>query len=252
MVWLKTWLDTRWRFLIGFSLLLVSACGIAVSYVQVEHLIPLVRVSNVPDGPLTERIEEAIEIQSTFNGFVWSQWFASNLSTLATFFAAILGSGSPLSGSARGVTFSLALPVSRNRWLTTRAALGLAQLLALVLIPSLVVVLIAPLIDKTYELGAAVVHGFSVFIVSAPFFACALLLSTVFTGVLRPLLITCAIALVLGMVEAFLVIPGAFSTMAAESYFEDGTVPWVGWLVSVAITAGLLYAAVANVERQDY
>jgi Cu/Ag efflux pump CusA len=108
------------------------------------------------------------------------------------------------------------------------------------------------LIDKTYELGAAVVHGFSVFIVSAPFFACALLLSTVFTGVLRPLLITCAIALVLGMVEAFLVIPGAFSTMAAESYFEDGTVPWVGWLVSVAITAGLLYAAVANVERQDY
>jgi len=252
MLWLKTWLDTRWRFLIGFALLLLSACGIAVSYVQVEQLIPAVRAMNVPDGPLTERIEEAMAIQSTFNGFVWSQWFASNLTTLATFFAAILGSGSPLSGSSRGVTFALALPVSRRRWLATRASLGLLQLLALVLVPSLVVVLISPLIGQSFALGAAVVHSISVFIGSALFFAIAFLLSTVFTGVLRPLLITCAIAIVVGMLEALLVVPGVFSTMAAESYFREGTVPWVGWLVTVVVTAGLLYAAARNVEAQDF
>jgi hypothetical protein len=252
MVWLKTWLDTRWRFLIGFALLLLSACGIAVSYVQVEQLIPTVRAMNIPEGPLTERIEEAMEIQSTYNGFVWSQWFRGNLSALAMFFAAILGSGSPLSGAARGVTFSLALPVSRGRWLETRASLGLLQLLALVLVPSLVVVLISPLIGQTYSLGAAVVHSISVFIGGAVFFGIAFLLSTVFTGVLRPLLITCFIAIVIGFFETRSGAPGVFWTMAAESYFRDGAAPWIGWLVSVVLTGGLLYAAIANVERRDY
>lgn len=252
MVWLKTWLDTRWRFLIGFALLLVSACGIAVSYVQVAELIPNIRVANVPGGPLTEAIEEAMADQSTFSGFVWSQWFGGNLTTLATFFAAILGSGNPLSGSDRGVTFSLALPVPRGRWLTTRAALGLMELLVLVLVPSLVIVLIAPVIGETYALGAAVVHSLGVFIVSAAFFGCALLLSTFFNGVLRPLLITCLIAMALGMLEVFVPHNGVFAAMSAETYFRDGVLPWVGWLASAVVTGGLLYWAAVNVERRDF
>jgi hypothetical protein len=252
MLWLKTWLDTRLRFLIGFALLVVSACGIAVSYVQVEQLIPMVRASNVPDGPLTQRIEEAMAIQSTFNGFVWSQWFGGNLTTLATFFAAILGSGNPLSGSARGVTFSLALPVSRTSWLTSRMALGLAELFALIIVPSLLIVLLAPMIGQTYDLTAAVVHSLGVFIVGAVFFACAVLLSTIFNGVFRPLLITCAIAFVVGMLEALFVQRGPFATMAAESYFREGAVPVIGWLVSIAVTAGLLYSAAKKVESQDF
>jgi hypothetical protein len=251
MVWLKTWLDTRWRFLIGFALLLLSACGIAVSYVQVAELIPTIRAANVPDGPLTAAIEEAMNVQSTFNGFVWSQWFGGNLTTLATFFAAILGSGSPLAGG-RGVTFSLALPVSRRRWLATRASLGLMELLVLVLVPSLVIVLLAPVIGETYALGAAVVHSLSVFIVSAAFFGCALLLSTFFNGVLRPLLMTCLIAIVLGMFEAFVPHDGVFSAMSAETYFRDGALPWAGWLASAVVTAGLLYSAAVNVERRDF
>jgi ABC-type transport system involved in multi-copper enzyme maturation permease subunit len=191
-------------------------------------------------------------IQSTFNGYVWSQWFGGNLTTLATLFAAILGSGSPLSGSARGVTFSLALPVSRKRWLTTRTALGLAELLVLILVPSLLIVLLAPIIGQNYDLTAAVVHSLGVFIVGAAFFACALLLSTIFSGVLRPLLITCAIAFVIGMLEALFVQRGVFATMAAESYFRGGAVPLIGWLVSIVVTAGLLYAAARNVEAQDF
>jgi len=251
MVWLKTWLDTRWRFLLGFGLLLLTACGIIVSYVQVEQLIPMVRATNVPEGPLTQRIEEAMELQSTFNGFVWSQWFRGNLTTLATVLAAILGSGSAL-GSGRGVTFSLALPVSRTRWVTARATLGLAQLLVLVLVPSLGIVLLAPVIGHSYSLVTAIVHSLSLFVVSAVFFACAMFMSTVFSGVLRPVLITCVIAIVLGMFEAFVPHRGLFTTMSAETYFDNGMLPWVGWLVSIALTGGLLYSAVANVERRDF
>jgi len=111
---------------------------------------------------------------------------------------------------------------------------------------------ILAVIGEIYGLRAAVVHSLGVFVVSAGFFGCALLLSTFFNGVLRPLLITCLIALALGMVETFVPHNGVFSAMSAETYFRDGVLPWVGWLASAIVTGGLLYWAAVNVERRDF
>ena len=38
MLWYKSWLETRWRFLIGLGLLLLSAGGIVYVYPQVVKL----------------------------------------------------------------------------------------------------------------------------------------------------------------------------------------------------------------------
>jgi hypothetical protein len=40
--------------------------------------------------------------------------------------------------------------------------------------------------------------------------------------------------------------------MSAESYFRDGSLPWVGLLVSVVLTLALFIAAAANVARRDF
>ena len=41
MLWYKSWLETRSRFLIGLVLLIVMACGTVFDYVAVQKLMPL-------------------------------------------------------------------------------------------------------------------------------------------------------------------------------------------------------------------
>ena len=115
MLWYKSWLETRWRFLIGLAVLVVAACGIVLSYTGIAAT--AARQSGRRRRPAARSvtaIEEAIAVQGTYRGFVWYQWFQQNFTNLATLFAALLGSGSALSGSGRGLLFTLALPVSRR------------------------------------------------------------------------------------------------------------------------------------------
>jgi hypothetical protein len=254
MLWYKAWLDTRWRFLIGLALLVVAACGIVYSYLQVHELLRAFETPPLANGSGPgQRILADMENYRTYEGYVWSQWFDQNFSMLSTLCAALLGSGSALSGSGRGLLFSLALPVSRRSWVGARAALGIAQLLVLTIVPSLAIVLLSPVIGQTYAAGDALVHGFCMFVGASVFFGVAALLSTVFNDVWRPLLLTCALAFAIGIGE--LVLPsqyGLFDVMSAATYFRGGSLPWLGVIVSAAATAGLLYAAAANVERRDF
>jgi hypothetical protein len=250
MVWQKSWFDTRWRFLIGLAVLLVMACSTLYSYRMFQNLLPTIGAQNVPDGRLTQAIEEAVTIQRTFRGFVWYQWFDGNLMSLATLIAALLGTGSPLTG--RGVLFSLALPVSRADWLMTRVAIGLVELAVLTIAPSLLIALAAPLVGEQYGFGDALVHSVALFLVSTLFFALATLLSTVFNDLWRPLLLTLAAALVVGTADYVLPSGGLFAVMSAQRFFETGSVPLIGLAASLTATAALLYAAHSRLTHRDF
>jgi hypothetical protein len=250
MLWQKAWFDTRWRFLIGLALLLAAACGTLFSYDALRNLLPTIGAANVPDSPLTEAIEEAVRIQRNFRGFVWYQWFRGNLQSLAILFAALLGTGSPLTG--RSVLFTLALPVSRGDWLRSRAALGLAELAVLILVPSVVIALGAPLVRESYGIGDALVHSTCAFVVSTVFFSLAVLLSTFFNDTWRPLLLTCGAALVVGLSEYAFPNGGLLAVMSGRRYFETGSLPWLGLLVSVALCAGLLQGARTRLASRDF
>lgn len=251
MLWYKSWLDTRWRFLIGLAVVLAAACGIVVTYPQVQEI--LNRVVSGDGGSNGRALAQAIEAQGTYRGYVWVQWFDQNLGGLVTIFAASFGSGSPLSGSGRGLLLSLSLPVTRPRWVGARAGTGLAELLVLAFGGSIAITLLSPFIGERFSLGDAVVHGACMAAVGAVFFGIASLLSTAFNDVWRPLLLSCAAAVAWAMVEnAVFDGDGLFALMSADDYFRNGSVPWIGLLVSVALTAALLLAAAANVARRDY
>ena len=150
MLWYKSWLETRWRFIIGIALLILSAASTVFTYPQIQKLIPLVP-TNI-GGHLGEQIRESAALARTFHGYVWSNWFRQNLIHLATLFSVLLGTGGLLSQSS-GVLFTLSLPVSRNRLLAVRAASGLAELFVLALVPSFVIPLFAPAIGERYAIG---------------------------------------------------------------------------------------------------
>jgi hypothetical protein len=253
MVWHKAWLDTRWRFLIGFAVLAVVAAGVVVEYTQIEGFLPLLSGAEPPaaENPIGAAIAGAFEAQKTYRGFVWYNWFRQSLTFLLV--AALLGSGSPFAPPGRGLLFTLALPAPRGAWFRARAGLVLAQLFVLVLVPSLAFPLLSPAIGEQYGLGEAFVHALCVFTVATVFASLALCLSTALDDVWRPLLITALIGMCFGFFEiAIPAFTGPFSVMAAESYFESGTLPWTGLAISVLLTAALLYLAKTSVARRDF
>jgi hypothetical protein len=168
--------------------------------------------------------------------------------------AALLGTGGLLSQRSGGL-FMLSLPASRNRLLWTRAGAGLAELFAVALVPSLVIPLLSPAVGKTYGTEDAVVHGVCFFLAVAVFFSLALLLSTVFDDVWRPLLISLAVAMTMWCSEQF-ALPGfhygIFRVMDAEDWFRSGQLPWLGLLAAVAASALMLYGAAVNIARRDF
>ena len=258
MLWRKSWLETRWRFLIGLAVLVVAACGVVFDYPGVKSLMPLAQniEATVDTSTMLGRlIKEGAELQSTYRGFVWWQWVRQNFLQLWTLFAVLIGSGGLISKAAGNAPlFTLSLPVSRSRLLGVRAALGLGELVVLAIVPSLVIPLLSPAIGQNYSFVDAAVHGICMFAAGAVFFCLAFALSTVFSDLWRPLLATCLIAVALGIGEGMIRESGIgiFRVMSAQVYFRTGSLPWLGLMTSAAASAALLFAANQNVARQDF
>jgi ABC-type transport system involved in multi-copper enzyme maturation permease subunit len=255
MLWYKSWLETRSRFLIGLVLLMFSAVGVVMFYPRLLTLLPQVNRVDV-GGELGRRIKEGAELVHTYRGYVWSQWLRQSMSNMLTLFAVLLGAGGLLSQASRGgAMFTLSLPVSRNRVVGIRAATGLAELLVLAVVPVLLFPLLSPAVGETYGIGDALVHGACLFIAGGVVFSLTFLLSTVFSDLWRPVLIASGAAAVLGLCDPFfpaLSRYGLFGIMSGEIYFRGGGLPWLGLLASAAASAAMLYAASRNIARQDF
>ncbi len=256
MLWYKTWLETRLRFLIGLGLLLVMACGVVFSYRTVQDLMPLATSMSDSGSALGRIVGEAAAIESTYRGYVWYQWFRQNLCQTWMLFALLLGTGGLAThGRHSGALYTLSLPVSRTRLLAVRSATGLAELAVLALVPSIALAVLSPAIGQTYGILDVVVHGVCLFLAGAAVYSLTVLLSTEFSDVWSPPLVTAAaitaVVLVEGLVPA-LAPYHLLRTMSGASYFADGRLPWAGLLVSLAASAALLYAAALNLRRRDF
>jgi ABC-2 type transport system permease protein len=255
MLWYKSWLETRWRFIIGLVLLMFSAASTVFTYPEVLKLI-----SGVPTpelgGALGRRVTETLALARDYRGYVWSQWFRQNLIQMWGIFAVLLGTGGLVSqASGGGALFTLSLPASRSRLLGVRAATGLVELLVLAVVPPLLVPIFSTAIGERYAVSDALVHATCMFIAGTMFFSLAFLLSTVFSDVWRPALIVFCVAVVAGLADLVLRdLPflSVVRLMSGEVYFRNGSVPWPGLLASAVVSSALLYAASRNVARRDF
>jgi len=135
VLWYKSWVDTRWRFLIGLALLACSAAGVVLLRPRLMALLPLAPTLEV-GGELGRRIQEGVALAHDYRGYIWSQWFRQTPTELGTLFAVLLGTGGLLSqASGDASLFTLALPASRSALIRARAAAGLVEWLAIALVP---------------------------------------------------------------------------------------------------------------------
>jgi len=227
MLWYKSWLETRWRFLLGLALLVVVACGIVIGYPQIRQLQALVAAPDVGNGYLARRIRESAELLSTYRGYVWSQAFSQNIRNVVTIFAIVLGAGGLFSRTpGQGTLFTLSMPASRTRVLSTRVLVGLGELLVLAFAPSLVLLLMSAGVNQSYPVLDAMVHGLCLFVAAATFFSVAAFLSTHFDDLWRPLVGAFAAVTIVGVgfsepvVGAAVSRYGIFNIMSGEDWFR--------------------------------
>jgi len=253
MFWYKSWLDTRWRFLIGLAILALSACGAVFGYPRAVRLLALVPNVDV-GGEIGRRIRESADLMRTYRGYVFSQWFAENLIQTWTIFAVLLGSGGLVSpGSEGAALFTLSLPISRRAIVTARAAIGLVELFLLALVPSLLITLLSPAVGQSYGIVDVLIHTACILIGGTLFFHLALLLSTMFHDIWRPLLLTLAVAMIVSLLEQRSGnSPGIYHVMSGASYFRGGGVPWLGLALCAAGSAALFYAATLSLAKRDF
>ena len=254
MLWYKSWLETRWRFVIGLVLLMFSAASTVFTYPEVIKLI-----SGMPNpdlsGALGRRVSETLALARDFRGYVWSQWFRQNGAQLGSFFAVIIGTGGLLSQSSAARLFTLSLPVSRERLLGARATAGLVQVLVLSVVPALTITLVSPLVGQQFSLLDTLVYGLCLFAGCAVFFSVAFLLSTMFANVWAPAVLALCVGPVAGGADRITGGPTAFSLlgmMHGEPYFRGAGLPWLMLAVSAAVSAALIYSGVRLIARRDF
>ena len=45
---------------------------------------------------------------------------------------------------------------------------------------------------------------------------------------------------------------GLFKVMSGESYFRNGSLPWMGFVTTAVLASALLYSAAETLERRDF
>ena len=253
MLWYKHWLETRWRFFIGLALLV----GFSAMMVLTEPLVSSAMESfQDPGGPIGEMLREQMEITKTYDGYVWQQWFGKNLLTGWILFAVLIGVGGVVTESSRGTAlFTLSLPVTRRRMLAVRAATGAIELALLALVPSLLIPLFSLVIGERYSPAKIIIYVLMTIIGGAVFFALSILLSTIFSDQVKPIIIGIAVAFILTTVTMFFKKFAPYSIlsiMSGDSYFRTGQLPWVGLAVSLAVAGAMFYLSLRLVERRDF
>ena len=255
MLWHKAWLETRGRFITGLVILTVLAGFDVYEYVLAQRVMPLADavLSGAGNSPIGNAIRDAVEVQREFRGFIWYNAFRDNLTQIGLLFAVLLGCGGLLAEARKGsALFTLSLPVTRKQLLFARVGTGLAQCFAIAMVPSLVIPLLAPIVGQNFSVIDSLAHGLCLFFVGTLFFSLASFLSTMFGDIWRPLLIAVLVACVAAMAQFVAPELGLFKVMSGESYFRNGSLPWMGLVTTAVLASALLYSAAETLERRDF
>jgi ABC-2 type transport system permease protein len=175
MLWYKMWRESWIRFAISAGALLWM-CGVVVLLQR--------QIRDHADEPLC------------YANYIWHAVYKANVLDLYILLVIVLGLGGVLQERAQGtVAFTLSLPVSRWRLTGVRAAMGMAQVAVLALLPALLIPLLSMYVGETFPFVRAL--QFSVLWAGCGMviFALTFFFSAVLSGAYSP-----AIASVAGVV----------------------------------------------------
>jgi ABC-2 type transport system permease protein len=179
--------------------------------------------------------------------------YESFIRELFIVFVVVLGPGGLLQERVRGtVGFTLALPVSRTRLVVTRAAIGVAEIVALALLPALVISTVSPPFGDFYPIADTLRFAVLWSGTGAVVFSTAFLLSIILAGEYS------APAAGFGVLFSYFAIINSpwLRHLRYLNVFEvmnlDGPLPWLRLLGMALVSVGSIAAGTYITHRQDF
>jgi ABC-2 type transport system permease protein len=240
----KAWLETRWRFLAGLALLM------AISVYTVLRAPSIIRDRE------QFRHEHILYAQ-----YIWILLYKGFLQTIWILSAVMLGIGGVWREKAAGVAgFTLSLPVSRQQLVMVRAAVGVAEVIMLAVVPSLLIWAISALTGNQYPLGDAISHAILMVGGGLIFYGLGVLLSHLMQGELSvPTLgLGSCLALYLAFQLLELETYNPFDLMSGKHYLDPqtfllvGALPWLPLCLFFVIALGMVFISARIAESRDF
>lgn len=233
MLWMKHWMETRWRLLLACAAFMVVA------------LFAQGRPSPIP---VEQRLQGTSSIFSLFLVIQSVSLAGSGIKTQAPF-----RTGKGLHGSAH---FTLSLPVSRLRLLTSRMSIGALELLAAIVVGALAYGILLPMQFPEVNLSVLDIarYVFTLFACLAAAFSISTLLAT-FLDDLWQAWGSLIVIGALGGLTSLVSLPRAidpFWAIFGGSPLVTHTIPWGAIATSLAFATTLSVAAAKIVQRRDY
>jgi ABC-type transport system involved in multi-copper enzyme maturation permease subunit len=201
----------------------------------------------------------------TYVEYIWELVYKGYVRELFLVLALLLGVGGLLRERDCGTAnFTLALPVSRLHLVAVRAALGLAQVAALALLPALLIPALSPLTGQSYSWFPALQFAILWAVAGAVIFMMGFLASSLFAGEYTAPVAAFLTMLGYSMVADFSFLERHFldlnDIMSGEGmpYFQPhgsvliGPLPWNALVVILLITFSLVALAGWVIQHQDF
>src|SRR5579883_1040266 len=230
MLWMKGWFETRWRFLfcVGFGvfvLINVAADNVAA------------------DQPFA--IAKLVNVLAFFFALIAIMLGGAGINTQAAFRAT--------KGLHGSMYFTLALPVSRFRLLATRAAIGVLELTAVIMLICAGIWATVPQLRAQMTLPEFLVYGFALALSTASFYSVSVLLGTFLDGQWQ---IWGSMIFIIGLryASVHLPVPAAldlFRPLTTDSPLATHVLPWSGMAMSVVLAAILFFVSMQIVQLRE-
>jgi len=236
VLWYKSWLETKPRFLTSLATLTLF-CAVFVYHAQ-----GLIR----PEWTLD--LNRLLFVNQQFLVIMWV------LSVV------LLGMGGIIREKAIGTSsLTLALPVGRMRLLISRIGVGLLEAIALGLVPWLAVVGVMSIVNKSIPISQ--VTSYVVLLVAGGlvFFAMGVLVSSLVGGEYTAPALAFGIVLLVAIIsDAWFREYSVWRLVTGDLSINRGTyllpqhLPWLGILASLCLALLMMAASVFSLQKRDF
>lgn len=255
MIWMKAWLETRARVLLVLFMMLIC-CGFEWGLAnRVIHRVQEKGVVAQTPGLFHTMTIGFPAGSLQFANAAWLNLYIQVAGFMIVICALIMAGAGLNTQTAHGLYqgihpsmyYTLSLPVSRRKWLASRALVGWVEMMALASIP-----FFAPLREgfawrELFRFYPFVLAG------TAVFYAISLVLSAIFDELWQGLIAMAVVGAFAGwaMVEGWAGLD-VFRWMSGDDVLNHGSPALPGFLLCAAVSAALVWITIWIVERKEF
>lgn len=196
----KEFIEARWKAMIGSVVAVLFTAVLASTYNLIKNALAGPLASNAAQQVPPQLQGQIQQLASSYDAYVWSQWFSKNGPEILAILAAVLGASLIASEVNKGtIFFLLSKPVSRNRVLLTKYVVSALLLLGVILLSSITILVTAAVAGHPQQVGGVLISTILLWLGMLFVLGLALLFSVLFHDVLRSLIFSLLLTLLLSV-----------------------------------------------------